>query len=727
MNFYPNNTSGLSLKLIGKSRSIATLNKAITEVADIDRPTLVVGEVGVEHLIVAQLIHKKSRRQEQVLLIIDCVTIPPIIPLSQSQESEEKSFLMGISQDSAIFGHESVPFSFAKSRRIGYLEAAPSGTLVLENVDKLQHSVQAKLTAYLRDGNFSRWGGSDMIRADVRVIATSSIDLARAVEQGRFDKDLYEQLSEQSVSIPPLRDRKRDLGALVRHFIAKYNQESQKEVEGVTLETMNLIMSYNWPNNVEELESVIRRGVHIAQDEMLTPQEIFIGLRPLEGEKRFNLFRFEWLRRTFENRLFPNLLKIGTVAFFGFTLLLGLLGPQNPTSNIALILIWAIWWPVLVLSFFFAARLWCGVCPISAIAMWINRVYNFGLKVPSFIRKYGIYLSIAGFALIVWVEQATEINTSPKATSFLLLGILTTAIITSLFFERRAWCRYLCPLGGMASTFATISAIELRGNMELCANECKTHACFVGTDTVKGCPVYQGPFSLQSNEHCVLCGNCIKICENQSPRINLRPPAIELAAKTQQLGAKTFSSRLGLAIFVPVLIGSLFAREFKEVAVYERIGQILGTDALTFFFTLVVFSVMTFGLLWSGCLIAIRKPGQSIDTFCWLALAFIPLTFAGELAHQLAPLLLQAGQLIPTLSRQIGYDQLQRFGIQATPAMVHGFQVMIILFGAIITLILGRRMIANYANAQSALPRWVLRVLVLVLSIIYLILFIRGV
>jgi transcriptional regulator with AAA-type ATPase domain len=567
-------------ELIGRSRNIVALNKAVEELAVIDSPMLVIGEVGTEHSTVAQLIHEKSHRKEQALFIVDCATIPTLTPLGQSQEGEVNSLLMELSQDSAIFGHESGMFSFTKSRRMGYLEVAHSGTLVLENVDKLQHNVQKKLAVYLRDGDFLPWGSSDTIRADVRVIGTSSIDLVQAVEQGRFDEDLCEQLSGQSVSIPPLRDRKRDISAHVEHFIAKYNGETQKAVKGVTPEAMNLIMSYDWPDNVEELESVIRRGVHISQSEMLTPQEIFIGLQPLSGEKRLNLFHFEWLRRVFENRLFPTILQIGTVAFLGLILLLGLFGPQDPTSNIALILTWAIWWPMLVLSFVFAARFWCSVCPIGAIAGIMNRLYNSGLKVPSFLRKYGIYFSIAGFALIVWIEQATEMDASPLATSFLLLSILTAAIVTGLLFERRAWCRYLCPLGGMASVFATTSVIEFRGNLDVCNNECRTHACFVGTDAVKGCPMYQGAFSLQNNEHCVLCGNCIKICESQSPRINLRPPAMELAADPQQLRTKSLSSRLGLALFVPVLIGSLLARESKELAIHERIGQILGADAL---------------------------------------------------------------------------------------------------------------------------------------------------
>ena len=713
-------------ELIGTSRQITALNKKIDELAAANSPTLIIGEVGTEHATVAQLIHQKSSRKDQTSFIVDCATIPALMPLSGSQETQERAFIMELSQESAIFGHEATAFALARSRRLGYLEVAHSGTLVLENVDKLQKSVQRKLANYLRDGNFLTQGRNDVVQADVRVIATSSIDLEHAVQEGHFNKELYEQLSAQSVSIPPLRDRKRDLSTLVQHFVDKYNNETQKEIKGATPEAMNLIMTYDWPENVAELESVVRRGMRIAQGEMLTSQETFVGLQPLEGEYRFNLFRFEKLQWVFSNRRFPILLQLGTVAFFGLILLLGLLGPQNSTHNVVLILTWAIWWPMLVVSFLFAARFWCAVCPISTIAGVVSRFYNFGLKVPSFLRKYGIYFTIGGFALIIWVEQVTEMNASPLATSFLLLSILAAAIMGGLLFERRAWCRYLCPLGGMASVFATMSIIEFRGNLNVCNNECKTHACFVGTDAVKGCPMYQGAFSLQNNEHCVLCGNCVKICENQSPRINLRPPAIELINSGEQSGRKARSSSLGLAFFVPVLLGSLLAREFQGMAVYERIGEILGVNILTAFAMLLAFSLVAFGVLWVGGAIAIRKSDKLINRFHWLALAFIPLTFAGELGHQLARLLLWAGQLIPTLGRQIGFDYLQRFGIQATPAIVHGFQFMVILAGAITTLVVGKRTISNYTDTRSKFPIWILRALVLMTSVTYMVFFIKG-
>ena len=715
----------VEVELIGTSRRITALKKRIDELAAVDSPTLVTGEVGTEHAIVAQLIHEGSRRKEQTLFVIDCATIPTLMPLGSSQETQERDFIVGLSQESAIFGHEATAFSYAKTRRLGYLEVADSGTLVLENVDKLQESVQQKLADYLRYGSFLPQGGNNVVQTDVRIIATSSIDLEQATVEGSFNKELYERLSAQSASIPPLRDRKGDLGALVKHFISKYNGETQKEIEDATTEAMDLIMRHDWPDNVEELESVIRRGMHIAEGNILTAQEIFIGLQPLEGKYRLNLFHFENLQRIFRSRFFPAIFQVATVAFFVFILLLGIFGPQNPTSNIILILTWSIWWPMLVVSFLFTARFWCGVCPIAAIAGVISRFYNLGLKVPPFMRKHGINFSIAGFALIIWIEQATHMNASPLATSFLLLSILAAAIVVGLLFERRAWCRYLCPLGGMARVFATTSIIEFRGNLEVCSNDCKSHACFVGNDKVKGCPMYQGAFSIQSNENCVLCGNCVKICEKHSPRINLRPPAIELAGGDDRSRRSEYSSHLGLPLFVPVLVGSLLSREFEKLAIYGKISDAMG-HALSSFIMLVAFTLLIFGVLWLGGIIAIRKSSQLLHKFHWLALAFIPLAFAGELGHQLARLLLWAGQLIPTLGRQIGIDYLERFGIQATPAVVHGFQFMVILFGAIITLYVGKRTIIDYTDTQSKFPVWILRTLVLMLSVTYLVFFIQG-
>ena len=120
-----------------------------------------------------------------------------------------------------------------------------------------------------------------------------------------------------------------------------------------------------------------------------------------------------------------------------------------------------------------------------------------------------------------------------EVITFLLASILGFAILSGVLYERRVWCRYLCPLGRLAATFSGCSVIEWRSNSSICNSTCKTNACYKGTEKVAGCPLYQGPFSLHSNQDCILCGNCVKICENASPAFNLRIPGHELWASLQ--------------------------------------------------------------------------------------------------------------------------------------------------------------------------------------------------
>ncbi len=711
--------------LVGVSRHVTASRDSIKQLAAVDTPALIIGEVGLEDATVAQLIHQASSRKDQALFVIDCATIPSIVPSERPLDAEEQPQLKEISQYCALFGHEGGGFSFTKSLRLGYLEAGHSGTVVLRNVDKLKLSVQKELADFLERGAFRRWGGDTAIQADVRVIATTAIDLAQAVEQAHFDRQLHAQLSPGSVEIAPLRSRKKDLPEYVAHFIVKYNAEYQKQIQGVTLEARNLIMSYDWPGNIEELESVIRRAVNLAQDEMLSAQEMFIGLEPLEGRYRLNLFRFEQIHRIVASRLFPRVLQVAGVAFFALIIVLGLAGSQDPKNNVALVLTWAVWWPLLMFSFLFAARLWCGICPIATIAGGVQKLRTLGLKVPSLLRKYGRYFGIAGFALIVWAEELTTMHVSPRATSILLLSILSAALVCGLLFDRRAWCRYLCPLGAMASVFSTVSVVEFRSNNAVCKT-CRDHSCFTGADGIDGCPMYQGPFALQDNEHCVMCGNCVKVCASRSPRINLRPPAAELSREAPHSTQTKLSSQLGLALFVPVLAGTLLLREFGQAASHGLVVQALGTEALALLAELLAFTTGLLLVIWSAATIGIRTPLRAAEKYCLLSISLIPLVFGGEIAYQLSHLLLWAGELMPTLGRQASLPFLERFGVQTTARFARTTQTGALMIGAIISLRVGKRAFGRLAAAPDRIARWALRTLVLALFLAYIVLFSLG-
>ena len=152
-------------------------------------------------------------------------------------------------------------FTGAVYAKKGLFELADKGTLFFDEIGNIPLETQAKLLRVLQDREFMRLGGVDVIKVDVRIVAATNVDLRRAVEEGRFREDLFYRLNVIAVQLPPLRQRKEDVPALVTHFVEKYAKENDKPVAGVTPEGLQALMDYDWPGNVRELENVIERGV----------------------------------------------------------------------------------------------------------------------------------------------------------------------------------------------------------------------------------------------------------------------------------------------------------------------------------------------------------------------------------------------------------------------------------------------------------------------------------
>jgi transcriptional regulator with AAA-type ATPase domain/polyferredoxin len=670
-------------ELVGTSREMRALRATAEEASRNDEPVLIAGERGTEKRAVAQAIHIQSRRSGGVLLGVDCTAIPAV---DGAREAQADVLLNEISQDSALFGHMRGSFSFARTSRMGYLEVANNGTLVIERPERLARAVQERLREFMETGIFCPLGTSEAVRSNVRIIVAADEDLARAVEEGRFDRRLYELLAAQTVTVPPLRERKRDLPALIQHLISRHNHSYGKEVQGITADALNLIFGYEWPRNLDELDEVIRRGVSLADSDTLTGEQIFIGLAPLEETGRVNVLRLGLIRRLLESPLFPRALQYLAVAVLAACVGLALFGPLNSRNNPALVVIWSLWWPGLVLSIVFLGRFFCAVCPMGAVGSLLQRRKTLGLKIPGWLKDYGLYAAAAGFLLIIWVEQVTHMPTTARATAGLLLVILTGAVISGVLFERRAWCRYLCPLGRMIGTYAGVSPIELRSNNNICTADCKSHACYAGSETAAGCPMYQGAFSLQNNEPCILCAECVKNCTNHSVRLQLRPPGAELWELPQH--------SLATALFVPVLVGSALAIELRHTGLYDRLAEAIGNERLAFTVGILGTTALVGAALYLGALLLRgRGSGEVAPRFSWLAYSLLPLALAGELGHQLVPLLRGAGELIPSIGGLLGGQDWSSLGGRAAPELVHAIQVLVLVLGAALSWHVGRRLL----------------------------------
>ena len=667
--------SELSLPdLIGQTRTINNLRKKIHEAAENELPVLVRGEAGTEKLVVAGTIHKNSGRASAPFLSMDAEDIT-IEGYGAIHDTDSDTLQLEMAQSSVLFGFEKGAFAISRSRGLGLLQICRTGTVVIENVDKLTRGVQLKLLDFLQNGTFETVGGQRPIASSAKIIATTSKDLALLAREGLFDGELLTLLQSNEMTVPPIKKRKSDLRLLVDFLIIMecFKTPDRKLIKGISPEAYQRIMEYNWPGNMDELQIVIRRAINLAQGEYLMPEDIFIGIAPPEGKYTINLMKFARIKAFFRSRFYPLGLQIVTASVFSLIFILAFLGSRSPDSNVSVLLVWAMWWPMLTVSWLVGARIWCSVCPMGAVNDLLNRVGNKKFKVPAFIRNQGIYLSALGLAVIIWAEAASKMPYSPMATGLLLLSIASFAVLSGIFYERRLWCRYLFPLGRLAAIFSGCSVIEWRSNSSICNSTCKDNSCYKGNDTTRGCPLYQGPFSLSSNQDCILCGNCVKTCPNDSPALNLRMPGHELWAALRPEKVTT--------IFVPVILGTQLFRGIEHSTFVQTLE--VNTHSTWFLYALILILCIgiSFGFMQAAGNISfgpLKNGGvKKAELFSHV---IIPLAFAFEFVYQLKPLLTRLGSFLPVLGRQIGIN-LDFLNVAASPGIVKFWQAAGLLAG----------------------------------------------
>jgi formate hydrogenlyase transcriptional activator len=230
-------------EIAGDSPAIQRLYRDIQRVAPTTSTVLISGETGVGKELAARAIHAASPRAAQPMVKINCAAIP------------EGMF------ESELFGHERGAFTSAVERRIGRFELANGATLFLDEVGELPPAVQAKLLRVLQDGEFERVGGTRTLRTDVRIIAATNRDLLKSVAAGAFRSDLYYRLNVFPVHVPPLRERRSDIPALVQAFIGQFNRQMGKHVEAIDRASLDELCRGDWPGNVRELRHVIERAM----------------------------------------------------------------------------------------------------------------------------------------------------------------------------------------------------------------------------------------------------------------------------------------------------------------------------------------------------------------------------------------------------------------------------------------------------------------------------------
>lgn len=293
------------------------------------------------------------------------------------------------------------------------------------------------------------------------------------------------------------------------------------------------------------------------------------------------------------------------------------------------------------------------------------------------------------FALIFLWEELWNLEDTAWLSSWLLLLITAGAMIFSAIFERRFWCRYLCPIGGMNGLFAKLSMIELRAQQGTCAAECTTYQCYKGGPQkgegmeTGGCPVYSHPAQLQDNRDCVLCMTCLKACPHRSVEVNLRPPGIELWT--------THTPRTYEVALLLLLLGGIFLHRLPELQAWLGLNWDLTQFWPHLGFSLValtlpaVVPLITYG----GMRLFQRflKPRPFIE----LAYGYLPLVLGGSLAHYLRLGLGEAGRILPVTWATFGFSGLGLPVLVAHPAVIAFLEGTTLIAAVLLTVLLTQK------------------------------------
>lgn len=655
--------------IVGTSRYAVRLRQEIREAANDRKSVLIFGEPGLEKDNIASLIHFGSPQRREPMIKLNC----------------------GLLQTSGadLFGRA--------SGKPGLIEWLGEGTLLLNNIQDLPPELVPKIAQLLETGTYTPVSRADDIPAQTRT------SRARIVMVAEKNLSQITRCVGHTIKVPPLRVRKADLKALVEYYISLYTRSEGIAKPRIAPEAVRRLQSYDFPGNFQELQSLVQRAIIQSAGNLELTEEIFWSAQTKKKQFRVNLLNiYPRLRKFLRSPWWTDRINYGfTLWFFAIVVAILFVGPQRRTENFALNMFWAWWWPLVLLGFPFVGRLWCAVCPFmiygevtQKLSLWL-----FPRQLKRWPReaaeKWGGWFLFGLFTLIFLWEELWHLEDTAYLSSCLLLLITAGAMIFSAIFERRFWCRYLCPIGGMNGLFAKLSMTELRAQQGTCSAECTTYQCYKGGPQkgegmeTGGCPLYSHPAQLEDNRDCVLCMTCLKACPHRSVEVNLRPPGIELWTSHVP---HTYEVALLFLLF-----GGVFLHRLPEIQASLGLNidltqflPHLGLSLVVLVFPVGV-AMLVYGLMqlyhWLVNYIPRFQPGNLPKSallgdrlltklnpkpkpFVVLAYGFLPLVWGGNLAHYLRLGLGEAGRILPVTLATFGVGAHGGAPVQQMPVVV---------------------------------------------------------
>lgn len=670
--FKDSNMSAINLRRLARrkqedireSKAAQKTQTVINQLAMSSSPFILTGEAGTGKLMIARQIHLQSKRAGGQFLEVDLRDYEPL------------------QLERALLGNEQSAYPFVQARQAGLFEQTANGTLVFNHIHLMKEALQEKLVKILESSSYNHIDSNRQVAMQSRLVFISIYPIDHLRSTGKLLPELLALIQGRHFHVPPLRNHKEDLPRLVLHYLERFSKEYGKKIFKVSPETLGIFMNYDWPGNLTELSSVIRRAVMLAQKDEIIADQILLGLPKTEGKWEYNILRIAWIRKFLESRIFPRVPQI----IIGSVLLIAVLflffGPSEPQSNIGLTLGWYIGWPLMFFSFFFLARTWCSVCSLAIPGTLLQNIVKPTRKTPESIKEYSGWIMAILCILVFWIEIVWDAYNNPYLTGGIILIITLGSILFSVLYSRRSWCRYLCPLGAVNAIFAMPSVVELRSNRHVCVNRCQNHSCFVGEGDISGCPMFRHPYLVDNNRDCIMCAKCIKSCGNSSIQLNLRLAPQELWALETPRRADSFLIVSMGAIFFPFALQSEFFQLSDWLVTFAGSwGVVLSSHFVgsVIFFALILFFQIGYYLM-----VSIQALYARIDKNLLLPLfgyGTIPLILGGYMAVHLEFFVSGAGRIVPNLQELMGqqpvYDNLRLISVDST----HVLQILTV-FGA---------------------------------------------
>ncbi len=452
-----------------------------------------------------------------------------------------------------------------------------------------------------------------------------------------------------------------------------------------------------------------------------------------------------WFGRFVKSKAFQPVLQVPVVLLFALVISAGLFGNQDPSRNIAPVLTWNIWWMGLIFFAFIAGEIWCTVCPWMAVPDWLSRA---GAKLSGKVRPLGLHRpwpkalkslwpAIVMFLGVTWLELVYEAPYRPALTAMMGLGMVLFAGLTLFVFDRKGFCRYVCPVGRVTGAYGTTGMLEIRRKDTAVCHSCKTKDCFHGNENGLPCPTWEFMGAMNENMSCTMCTECLKTCPHDNIGLNIRAPLADLMGPHRKRADEAWLLLMILIITIFHGLAMIPLWTHDIVPPFREAAAATGWDPgymTAFTVAMAAFVAGFVGLYYLVC-IAVKFASGNVmykvkDYFIAFSYVLLPVALTYHLAHNSLHFFYEGSKLVRLASDPFGWGW-NLFGTAESPLtmlvpmpVLWGAQILLVLCGQLGSLWLARRtahrMFGNKHQRIRALVVWVISIALLSLAALWL-------